>query len=132
MYIRYWNPAYVGHFLVKDVRYFGIEDAGEDEDGVNLYAICDLTIDSLSRQCNDAICSLATHILGGDEKILRGAMYRDGIRCVNHDDEWKEDLAFFNSPQAAIKVLNEICAALDAGKQYFDLTVYDESGNLES
>ena len=46
-------------------------------------------------------------------------------------DESMKELAYFNSPQAALKVFHEICVALDVGKQYFDLTAYDENGNLE-
>ena len=132
MYIRYPHPAYISRSLVRDVRFFSVEQtaAPDDEEG-DFYAICDASIEPVTHYCNDVILSLSSYLLGGDEKVLVGGVkYRDDVLLLEPDESLKE-LAYFNSPQAALKVFNAICAALDAGKQYFDLTAYDENGNLE-
>lgn len=50
----------------------------------------------------------------------RGSGYRAG------DD--RAALHWFSSWAAATKALDKLCAALDAGKQFYDLTVYGEDG----
>ena len=56
MCIRYPRPMYISRSLVRDVRFFSVEqtDAPDDEEW-DFYAICDASIEPVTHYCNDVI-----------------------------------------------------------------------------
>ena len=80
---------------------------------------------------SDAVKSLASYLLGGENKVFHDCRERDDVYSIDlHFTQFPEELAIFDSVEAAAKVLDDICRALDSGKQYFDLTRYGNNGNL--
>lgn len=134
MYIRYRNVGTLNEIEVRDVRFFRIADAGEIEleDGseADSFSICDASVGLAVNSGNQAIQSLASYLLGSKEKVFDGCCLRKDVFSLE-ENECLSELAVFLSKEAAIKVLDEICAAMEAGKQFFDLTRYDENGNLK-
>lgn len=124
MYIRYFTAGPLNYADVRDVRHFHIE---QTESGAAI-------IDAMAKRSacfgNDAVESLASYLLGGKDKVEPTCRKRDDVISIDLEfAPFSEELALFESAEAAAKVLDEICRALDSGKQYFDLTRYGDDGN---
>jgi len=125
MYIRYFTAGPINYADVRDVRHFHIErlDSGA--------AIVDAMAERSAYFGNEAIKSLASYLLGGKDKVEPTCRIRDDVISIDLEyASFSEELAIFDSAEAAAKVLDEICKALASGKQYFDLTLYGDDGNL--
>lgn len=125
MYIRYFTAGPYNCADVRDVRHFHIEQL---ETGASI-------VDALAQRSvnfgSDAVKSLASYLLGSVDKVLPDCRERDDVYSIDlHFTQFSEELAIFDSVEAAAKVLDDICRALDSGKQYFDLTRYGNDGNL--
>ncbi len=133
MYIRYWEMGSLDSIEVRDVRHFCIvpEECGMEDgslvDGASIY---DKSPEIAEDLANNFIQSLSSYLLGGEEKVFVGFKKRTNVFSVEGFSEDYGQLAWFESSAAAKKVLDEICKALDAGKQFFDLTLYGDDGNL--
>lgn len=125
MYIRYFTAGPLNYADVRDVRHFHIEQM---ESGA---AIVDAMAERSTYFGNEAVKSLASYLLGGKDKVEPTCCMRDDVIPIDLEfASFSEELALFESMEAAAKVLDEICYALDSGKRYFDLTRYGSDGNL--
>lgn len=133
MYIRYRNQGTLDAIELRDIRFFCVRESGglKEEDGteIQMYSICDASQESTAQLCNEAVESLASYLLGGEDKVFDNLKYRKDIIRISEDITLAE-LADYRSKAAAFKVFNALCVALEEGKNYFDLTKYDENGNL--
>lgn len=125
MYIRYFPAGSVNCADVRDVHHFHIEQM---ESGASI-------VDALAKRSayfgNDIVKSLASYLLGGEDKAFSACRERNDVYAIDLQfTPFPEELAVFDSVEAAAKVLDEICRSLDSGKQYFDLTRYGNDGNL--
>lgn len=133
MYIKFCGMgSHSTNAEIRDVRCFytcpeecGMED-GSVVDGVTL---CDGAIEDTAQFTDLAIQSLASYLIG-IKKVWPDCRKREDIIYI--DDFWSDrrGLAWFRSQEAAQRVLDEIGRALDAGKQFFDLTKYGDDGQL--
>lgn len=130
MYIKYRIGS--GSYEVRDIRYFTIRaETCELENGseVEGASICDGAAKRAADFGDLAIQAHASYFAGKNTVRPNSEKRADVIWL---DEDWADEsfLAWFQSKVAAQKVLDEICKALENGKQFFDLTKYDESGNL--
>lgn len=134
MYIKF--KGYHSGVRVRDVRRFGIrkEDCGEPDGttthGAELYDCSYEDAADFMDSCIEYGCGL----LAESVREMRGrAESRDNpyqspwqVYAVDYTDN--SALAWFNSIEAAERVLSDLCAALDKGRRFFDLTRYNEEG----
>lgn len=133
MYIKYIDQQ-TGVENVRDIRHFKIvpqkckELDGSTTDGA---VICDGSVEIMTFFADMVIESATSYAMDGAETIRR-MRYRklDPPQSVTQSYEGlqADELAWFSSAGAAKRVLNFLCEALDAGRQYFDFTIYDEAG----
>lgn len=132
MYIRYRKGLRSDAFEVRDVRHFCVyEEPDEVDDGVKGFSVCDAGMEFLENFANEAIEYRAALALAGTDRDFFNIKKKCDDKRVC-DWTWEHfHLQWFRTREAAQAALLAICQALDAGKQYFDLTLYDENGKLE-
>ena len=116
LFIHYFsrNPLSSG-VCVRNVEHFTIRSYSyvtDDGNGVDYSDICDDSFYAMKD-----FCDLTTRIFKGEPHTVDLANF----------SEWYGCLARFSSLEDAQRVLNDICAAIAAGKNYFDLTPYNKA-----
>lgn len=131
MYIRYLDQnsdqKSIESIVVRDVRWFCINPRITANDEVDGFCICDDMVNKANVFGNALVEYLACFLLDGDEKVFPGCRVRKDVLPIG-DGDGNFELAWFESQEAALSVLEKICLALDAGKQFFDLTQYGADG----
>lgn len=138
MYVKYRGPCCWPH--VREVRSFAIRGQEcEEVDGVII----------AGAELYDAGYETVAEVLDTFAEYLASLMVEDvrqveSMREPQHNpiesvfgtygNDYTDEatLRWFNSHDAAEKVLNDICEALSAGKQFFDLTAYGEDGMVRA
>lgn len=136
MYIRFKNEF--GRVEVRDVRRFDIRSADcEEGDGSTTHGaeLYDLSFE-IAGDFADMVVEYACGIL------LKGRAEVDAIRLRRRDTpvsvakqytDYCPDisgLAWFNSWEAAGRVMDALCQVLARGGQFFNLTIYGEDGEV--
>ena len=136
MYIKYLDDLQRPN--VRDVKHFALRNSEcEEEDrfiteGAELFDAGYEERGGFADACVEYACGL---LLGGMDEVDK-VRYRRGNRdgSVTHIYECYNpgvtSLHWFNCFEAAEQVLDELCGALASGRQFFDLTIYDESGRV--
>ena len=117
MYVRYVGGNVFDVPDVRDVRHFSIRSiaghSNPDDERMELY---------------DAGLVLPSAL--GDTAIKRMTTSQERETTLETFVDEFNGLHIFNNKEAAMRVLDEICKAIDAGKRYFDLTQYNDNGEL--
>ena len=120
MYVRYVAGNVFDVPDVRDVRHFSLRPCDNQENGpMELYDAGMV----LSSALADAAVELLTVQDKESKRKNRAALESYAIDQL----AW---LASYESKEAAMRVLDDICKAIDAGKRYFDLTQYNGNGEL--
>ena len=138
MYTKYRDPL-TGTVQVRDVRHFRIRPLDcEEEDGSTTHGavICDGFVERAAFFGGALAGEIAGLLLDGDEKVHRRRT-RKTDKVVTVDDVFTgmpecEELAWFRSWEIAEKVMDKLCQVLANGRQFFDLTIYGEDGEVDS
>lgn len=134
MYIKFKNEF--GRPEVRDVRHFDIRsvDCGE-EDGSTTHGaeLVDMGFELAADFVDAAVEYACGLLLGGRSDVDRVRCRKENapvsvVKTYSHFCPDMAALAWFRSWEAAEEVREHICEALDAGKQFFDLTRYGEDG----
>lgn len=132
MYVKYRDLNTLDSIVIRDVRYFKLTKKDvEGKFGTVTHgaAICDGGIEWDGFVRDATVEALAGYLLNSAEEVGRRQWRkRDSITCISDDLEDYAELAWFNSPEAAQRVMDDLCRALARGERFFDLTAYGEDG----